>query len=123
MKLEFTWSTRHRYLNLRFVLASGALVQAVHANGTHGPMPARVRNGDIVEIAPTSVAYGARQMWSLRVLVDEVVFDPMKGLTIRAIYDDTISPDTSEVIVEQHTIPAQTETSLPKELQIPARAT
>lgn len=122
MKLVFSWATRHRHLDLRIVRASGELVQIVGDGGSRHPVPPRIANGAVLDIAPECVAYGAAQYWFIRAYVDEVVFDPMTGLSIVATYDDCVDPIAREAFVDQRTLQANTPVDLDKTLNIPRRA-
>lgn len=122
MKLVFSWETRHRRLDLRIVRASGEFVQVMGAGGVRRPVPPRVTNGTVLDIAPECVSYGAAQNWFIQAYVDEVVFVPMTGLSIVAMYDDCVDPAAREPFVEQRTLQANTPVDLPGTLNVPRRA-
>lgn len=122
MKLVFSWETRHRRLDLRIVRASGDAVQIVGDGGVRRPVPPRIANGTVLDIAPECVAYGAAQNWFIRAYVDEVVFVPMTGLSIVAMYDDCVDPAAIEAFVEQRTLQVNMPVDLDRTLNVPRRA-
>ena len=121
MKLSFGWRSGHPGLHIRLLMADGESVAFVTRSGSQfwGPL---VRNGQVLAIADTSVAYGSEARWSLRVFVDDCPTETrMTGLTVVAIYDDTVEPAKREALCAGETVPPNTPVDFDKVLTVPEK--
>jgi len=122
MKLSFKWTSNHAALQLRLLMADGDDVVIVDATGTKTKPPSQVAKGTVLQIADSSVAYGAQPNWSIRVYVDDVSNTKMTQLVVTAIYDDTVEPAKTENLVDSEDVPANKAADFTKTLTIPAKA-
>ncbi len=113
MNFKLAWKSAHETVRLVFLEQEGKqlpLAQDAVAKGARIPIPSKY------------VAYGASQNWGIDLLVPEAAGSALKGLTITAEYDDTITPKATEVLCEDAELPANEATLFTKRLAIPEKA-
>lgn len=122
MKLQFTWTSGHSTIQLRLLRASGEDVKVLNDHGDEVAPPSLLHRQQMLHISPPFVAYGAEQGWLLRVLVDDVTNTVLTKLCVRAVYDDTVAPATTEDLVRDENVNPNEASDHDKMLTIPLRA-
>lgn len=122
MRLKIEWSTDHKKITITDLMASGNIVPVLDASGNKLSLPAVMKKNSKLRIPKASVAYGGKQKWQVLVLVDEPSandLDKLTGLTITAVYDDTVDPGKKEPLCTDKAISPNTLVVIDATLTIP----
>ena len=105
------WKSRHQQIEIRYITVSGA-----SALGE----PLLLENGETVAIPATHVPYGAKAVWAVGVLVNDVTNSSLEGLQVVVeFYNNNRDKGKREVIAASKTVSANTLESLSKSIQAP----
>lgn len=121
MKLEFRWTSGHTTVNVRLLRASGEDVKILTDQNVVADLPEAVHNHQTLHIDPHFVAYGAEQHWLLRILVDDVTGTTLTKFSVKALYDDTVTPNQTEDLVKEGDVKPNEATRYETTLTIPER--